>query len=63
MGTRKNRLTEAVPTCTHTQCFEQTKEKDLQISSENEHFYSRETLLFIAWACLRNAELDCCTLR
>ena len=23
-------------------------------SSENEHFYSCEILLFIAWACLRN---------
>ena len=21
---------------------------------ENEHFYSREVLLYIAWACLRN---------
>ena len=25
-------------------------------SSENEHFYSREILLYIAWACLRNVE-------
>ena len=23
-------------------------------SSENEHFYSREILLYIVWACLRN---------
>ena len=28
--------------------------KILKKSSENEHFYSREILLYIAWACLRN---------
>ena len=26
-------------------------------SSENEHFYSREILLYIAWVCLRNDKL------
>ena len=33
-------------------------------SSENERFYSREILLFIAWACLRNAivHIKCLTL-
>ena len=29
-----------------------------KISSENEHFYSREILLYIAaWACLRNVTM------
>ena len=56
MGTRKNRLilNEAVLTCTHNQCFEQKYEKHHTFSSENYRFYSREILLYIAWACLRN---------
>ena len=29
------------------------KKKYFNISSENKHFYSREILLYIAWACLR----------
>ena len=33
--------------CSHDQCFEQKK------SSENEHFYNREILLYIAWTCFR----------
>ena len=27
--------------------------------SENEHFYSREILLYIAWACFRNVNAQC----
>ena len=30
------------------------KKKYFKKSSENEHFYSREILLYFAWACLRN---------
>ena len=30
------------------------RKKYLKISSENEHFYSREILLYIAWSCFRN---------
>ena len=40
--------------CTHNQCFEQ---KYYNFSSENYHFYSREILLYIVWARLRNVEL------
>ena len=40
--------------CTHNQCFEQKYEKYYNFSSKNEHFCSREILLYIAWACLRN---------
>ena len=47
-----NRLNEAVLTCTHNLCFEQKYEKYYNFSSENYHFYSREILLYIAWACL-----------
>ena len=46
MGTRLNHLTEAVLTCTHDLCFKQ---------SENNHFYSREILQYVARTCLRNA--------
>ena len=35
MGTRQNRLTEAVLSCTHNQCLEQKQEKYLIKSSEN----------------------------
>ena len=44
--------------CTHNQCFEQKMRKLLKISSENEHFYSREMLLYIAWVCLCNVLYD-----
>ena len=40
--------------CTHNQCFEQKLEKYYNFSSENQQFCSREILLYIAWACLRN---------
>ena len=53
MGTRTNRLNEAVLTCTHNLCFEQKSEK-VKNSTENCHFYSREKSLYIAWACFRN---------
>ena len=44
--------------CTHNQCFRAKKEKYYNFSSENEHFYSREILLYIAWACLRNDRFE-----
>ena len=34
--------------------FSKNKENIKTNSSENEHFYSREILLYIAWACFRN---------
>ena len=40
--------------CTHNQCFGAKKEIYCNFSSENVHFYSREILQYIAWACLRN---------
>ena len=55
MGTRLNRLTVAVLTCTHNLCFEQKYENCQRFSLENCHFYSREILVYIAWECLRNA--------
>ena len=43
---------------THNQSFEQNYEKyKKKKSSENQHFYSREVLLYIAWACFRNGQL------
>ena len=54
MGACKNRLSEAVLTCTHDLCFEQKKRKYCNFSFENNHFYSREILLYIVWACYRN---------
>ena len=38
MGTRWNRLVEAVLTSTHNLCFEQKYEKYQKFSSENFHF-------------------------
>ena len=38
MGTRKNRLVEAVLRSTHNLCFEQKYEKYPNFSSENFHF-------------------------
>ena len=54
MGSRYNRLIEAVLTCTHDLCFEQKNENSQNISNENCHFYSREKSLYVAWACFRN---------
>ena len=39
MGTRLNRLGEAVLTSTHNLCFEQKYEKDKKKLSENFHFF------------------------
>ena len=44
--------------CTHKQCFRAKKEKYYNFSSENYHFYSHEIMLYLAWACLRNAQPD-----
>ena len=38
--------------------FKSKKRKILYFSSENYYFYSREILMYIAWACLRNAEIS-----
>ena len=35
--------------------FREKKEKYYKFSTENLHFYSREILLYIVWAFLRNA--------
>ena len=56
MGTRENRLIEAVLTCTHNQCFEQRQENHHNFSSANYLFYSREKLQYITWACFRNVK-------
>ena len=40
--------------CTYNQCFRARKKKIYIFSSENYYFYSREVLLYIAWACLCN---------
>ena len=42
---------------TATICFEQQYENSQKISTENCHFYSREKLLYIAWACFRNVSV------
>ena len=39
---------------THDLCFEQKQENYQLFSPENYRFYTREKLLFIAWACFRN---------
>ena len=58
MSTRSNRLSEAVPTCTHNLCFEQKQEKYHNFSSENYRFYSCEKSLYIAKACCRNVSVS-----
>ena len=55
MGTRYNRLSEAVITCTHNLCFELNYENSKKKSTEKCHFYSRGISMYIAWECLRNA--------
>ena len=63
MGTRLNRLNEAVLTCTHNLCVEQEFENSKKKSTENCNFYSREKSLYVSWRCFRNATdaptLDC----
>ena len=54
MGTRQNRLTEAVLTGTRNLCFEQKKENNQDFSTENSHFYNRENLHYITLAFFRN---------
>ena len=49
-----NQCFEAVPMCIHNQCFRAKTEKYYDFSSENLSFYSRELLLYIAWACFHN---------
>ena len=40
--------------CTHNQYLRSKKEIYNNFLSENQHVYSREILLYIAWACLHN---------
>ena len=56
MGTRLNRLTEAVLRCTHNICFEQKYEKDKIFQLKIVIFFSREKSLYIAWTCFRNGD-------
>ena len=49
MGTRQNRLSEGVLTCTNNLCFEQKYENYKKKSTENCHFYSGEILQFILY--------------
>ena len=39
---------------THNLCFRAKIRKILDLFIRNYHFYSREILLYISWACLRN---------
>ena len=50
----RNRLIEAVLTCTHNICFEQKYENIQNSSTESCHFYRHEKSLYIACACFRN---------
>ena len=59
MGTRLNRLAEAVLTCTHNQCFEQNKEKHHNFSSENYRFYSCEKSQYITFFRNGNSWIPC----
>ena len=53
MGTRQNRLTEAVIMCTNNLCFEQKYENDNKINWHC-HFNSRVISQYITRACHRN---------
>ena len=55
MGTRQNRLDEAVLTCTHSLCFEQKYEKYQKFSNESFQFLQLSKNQYITWACFRNA--------
>ena len=57
MGTRSNRLSEAVLTCIHNLCFEQNKKNITIFHLEIIIFFSYEISQYIAWTCLRNALL------
>ena len=43
--------------CTHDLCLEQKHENSQKNSNENCHFYTREKLMYVAWACLRNVKV------
>ena len=47
MGTRLNRLSEAVLTSTHNLCFEQKYEKYQKILSENFHFFGGKISMYL----------------
>ena len=46
--------------CTHDLCFRAKIRKYHKFSSENYHFYIREILQYIVWACFRNDYVDVC---
>ena len=47
MGTRWNRLVEAVPTSTHNLCFKQKFEKYQNLLSENFHFTAMKVSVYL----------------
>ena len=55
MGTRLNRLIEAVLMSTHNLCFEQKYDKYQNFSSENFHFFGGKIFSIFDSACFRNA--------
>ena len=54
MGTRWNRLTEAVLTSTNNLCFEQKCEKYQNFLSENFHVFGCKIFNIFEQACFRN---------
>ena len=57
MGTRKNRLSEAVLTFIHNLWFEQNKKNITIFHLKIIILFSHEISQYIAWTCLRNAML------
>ena len=55
MGTRYNRLAEAVLKYTHNICFEQNKKNTKNFETENCHFYNHSQ--YMARTRLRNAKI------
>ena len=54
MGTRENRLAEAVLTSTHNRCFEQKYEKYQNFLSEKLPFFGGKIFSVFEQACFRN---------
>ena len=54
MGTRYNRLAEAVLTSTHNLCFELKYENYQNFSSESFHFFDGKILIIFEKACFLN---------
>ena len=54
MGSRGNRLAEAVLTSTHNLCFEQKYEKYQSFLSQNFQFFGAKIFYIFEWARFRN---------